>query len=171
MRRAYLILTAVTALLYLALAWFVITRLMPGAGGLMPFDGRFLGYTAAEASVYQGALGDAARAAYLGPVRWLDTVFPVALAGWLAFGTWLLTPTLFQWSRLVLTVPAWGYCVMDLCENALVAEVLRAAPDVPLRSVQLASRFTATKYQLLLAAALVLLGVLVWRAMSTRRGG
>ena len=68
-----------TAILYSGLAWVWFVELMPGTGGLQPFDTRFFGYTAAEGQALLDAMTDEARQVYLNDIRLLDTVFPISL--------------------------------------------------------------------------------------------
>lgn len=150
MTRAGPLFAALSASLLGIMAWLSWTVLTPQTGGLAPFDTRVLGYTLADAQDYLIHLGDAGRAVYLVEMRLLDTAFPMAFAclmGWLAMQ---LAEWVHPWSRLMLVLPAAGYALMDLCENALVANLLRAgAEGIDGDMVSLASEFTVTKWVLL----------------------
>ena len=162
MIRPFALLTALTLALYLALVWLTVTRLMPESGGLMPLDGRLLGYTPVDVLAFLDALSDEGRAVYLGPVRSVDTAFPLALGLWIAALIWRRTRGLFAWSRIVMMLPAGGYTLMDLCENALVADLLRAgAGGLDVGTARLASEFTITKYAMLGIALGVIVAVLL----------
>lgn len=170
MTRGFAALTFVTAGLYAALAWVSVTGLLPAAGDLAPFDMRLTGYSVEDARAYLEALSTAGRDLYLGTVRQLDTAFPVVFGAWLAALVWRTARGMMTWSRLVLTLPAWGYAVMDLCENALVADLLRAgAEGFDPQIAVLASEFTVTKYALLVLSALVPVGL--WLRGVMRKTG
>lgn len=148
------LLAALSVASFGALVWYSVMVLKPSAGGLLPFDERVLGYTFDDAKAYLTALSNGGRAVYLVEVRILDTVFPIFLAlylGYLAMhlaGDWM-----HPWSRMILVLPAAGYVLMDLCENALVAEILRAGPQgITTDMVALASEFTVTKWFLVLVS-------------------
>jgi hypothetical protein len=132
------------------------------AAGLAPFDLRIGGYTEADAAIYLAALSEAGRAAYLGPVRVLDTIFPVLFALFLA----LLSRAV--WARggwvLAASLPAL-YLLFDLWENARVAAMV-AEGDPSLAGV--ASALTQAKFAALGVFAVLLLwsGFWVWK----RRG-
>lgn len=153
MMRAGPVFAALSASLFGMMMWLSWTVLKPQTGGLAPFDTRVLGYTLAEAQEYLTHLDDTGRAIYLVEMRLLDTAFPIVFAclmGWIAMQ---LASWVHPWSRLMLVLPAAGYAVMDLCENALVAKLLRAGADgINLEMVSLASQFTVTKWVLLLVS-------------------
>lgn len=150
-RAAWCALAGLTAVLYGALAWLWLTALLPEAGGLMPFDARLTGYTPAEARAFLGALTAEGRGAYLGPVRGLDTVFPIALAALLAWP--LLARTRGAWRALALLPLA--YLAADLVENARVAALLLAEAPSP-AAIGAASRATVTKYAFLFLGTIAL---------------
>lgn len=157
--RLYLALSA--ALCFAVLAYLSAAHLSPGDH--RPFDTAWRGYDQGHAAAYLAALDPYARAIYAGPFRVIDTLFPILLAAFLALALhgrtrgWGLVPQL-----LLLIFPG-GYLVMDLTENALVAQIVGAgAEGLDAKVVALASGFTITKYVLLgatlaaLAAAFVL---------------
>ncbi|MBL4626763.1 MAG: hypothetical protein JKY00_01760 [Roseicyclus sp.] len=150
-----------TAALYGSLAWFWFTQLVPGADGLIPFDGRLMGYSVAEARAFLDALTEPARVTYLGVVRILDTVFPICLAALLAWPLWRLPSGTLR----VLGIIPVAYLAADLTENTLVAGMLRSqelvAPDV----IELASQITVAKYAFLITSVIALGAVF----MRTRR--
>lgn len=135
--------------------WF----LRAGPDQLLPFDLRFAGYQLADAQAYLAALPQEGRDWYLGPNRILDTVFPLLFAVLLGLILWRLTRGWYYWSRLLLlTVPS-GYLVLDLAENAVVADILRHAPDqLDTALVSLASSYTVTKFIVLGITLLLIVG-------------
>lgn len=99
------------------------------AGGLEPFDTRTGGYTHADAVAFLAALTDTGRAAYLGPQRLADTVFPIGLLGVLAFGILI---AFRRWSMPLAAVAALvplGFFAFDMLENAAVAGLLRSGAE------------------------------------------
>lgn len=153
MRSARLIqgLALLTAILYSGLAWLWYVELIPGSGGLQPFDARFFGYTAAEGQTYLAALTDEAREIYLTDVRLLDSVFPFALTALL--GVLILRHTRDFWRFLVI-VPL-GFLAADLLENARVAQLL-LQDAVTSEMIDAASRATVAKYGFLMVSAIAL---------------
>ncbi len=130
---------------------------MVDAGGLPPFDLRPLGYSPDEVRAFLRALTAEGMAAYLGPVRITDTVFPVL------FTVTLCLP-LRGW---VPTLPALGYGGFDLAENLMVARLLRAGPDGPEGAMRLASGLTVVKFAALVLAV-ILAARALWRAWPRR---
>ncbi len=123
------------------------------AGGLLPFDLRPLGYSPDEARAFLRALTPAGKAAYLGPVRITDTIFPI-----------LFTLTLcLPLRRWLWALPALAYGLLDLAENMAVAGVLRAGPDGAEGAMRVASALTVAKFGAL-AVAVILAGYALWRA-------
>lgn len=170
MRLALPILAALAATLLAAMGWLTLTVLQPHAGGLPPLDARILGYTPEQALGYLGTLDGTGRSVYLLEMRLLDTLFPPVLAMVAGLAVLALTRGMNLWSRVVLLVPVAGYMVMDLCENALIGELLRAGVDgFDAATAQLASEFTVTKW-VLLGISLAMLGILVIRALRRGRG-
>jgi len=154
----------ITALVY---GWLVLVhglQLEALAGGLKPFDLSPLGYDLAAARTYLSALPPEGVALYLGPIRMLDTIFPV-----------LMGLTLLWWMRplaglvgIIGAVAAVAYVALDLAENAAVAVMLRAGPEgVVAGDVTLASTLTQAKFAaFVLAAALTV--VAFWRRRSRK---
>ena len=160
MRLALWVSGALTAALYAALGYVTFGRLKPAAEGLMPLDFRIGGYSPAQVHDYLDALSAAGRSDYLGPMRVFDTLFPPMLALFLCLSLMALTRGWFMWSRVVLLVPIGGYMVMDFCENALVADLLRAGTEgFDPTLAGLASQFTVTKWVLLVASVTLVAGV------------
>lgn len=144
-------LALLTAILYSGLAWLWYVELMPGADGLQPFDARFFGYTAEEGRRYLAALNDEARQVYLNDIRLLDTVFPIsltALLGWLIF-----RHTVGAW-RALAVLPL-GFLLVDLLENARVAELL-TSDNVTDQMILAASQATVVKYGALMLSVIAL---------------
>ena len=159
MSRWIIPLAALTLSLYAVMAWEVFAILKPAAQGLTPFDMRPLGYTVADVQEYLSRLNDRGRAVYLVEMRLLDSVFPPALALLMGAVLWHLARPWHLWSRMLLLMPIAGYLVMDLCENALVAELLRAgAAAFDHKTAVLASEFTITKWALIVVSVILLVG-------------
>lgn len=129
--------------------------------GQQPFDLRVMGYTAVQAQAYLDALHPVQVNFYRGPLRLLDTLFPVL------FGIWL-----YLSARALGVRPAWlalfgpAYALVDLVENAMVARVLGMhGTQVTEDAVFWASMATQTKFALF-AITLILMGragLLRWR--------
>jgi len=158
MTRLSALIAALTAATYVVLVWILIFQIKPHAGGNLPLDLRLLGYTPDDARAFLHHLDPMGRIIYQNQVRWVDTVFPVLLAFVLGRLTFLTSSQFHLWSRVVLLVPVAGYVVMDLCENALIQELLRSGMvDFSQETARLASQFTTTKFVLLsVSIALVL---------------
>lgn len=158
MMRATPILAALAASLFGVMVWIVHSALKPAAGGLPPFDERVLGYDLEQAQAYLNALDSTGKALYLVELRLLDSAFPVVFALLLGHLIMSQAANMHPWSRLVLVIPAAGYAMMDLCENALVAGLLRAGADgTTPEMVARASQFTVSKWVLLLISLVLLL--------------
>jgi hypothetical protein len=146
--RARHMLGLVSGLCFAALAYLSVTYLSPGDMGL--FDTRPLGYDLNDARAYVGALSMIERAIYSGPFRALDTLFPFCFAAFLAM---MLHDRTRGWGaipQLLLVILPGSYLVMDLAENALVSQIVLAdLSTLRAEPVNLASRFTVTKYVML----------------------
>jgi len=147
LRRAQVLL-ALGALLCLAvLTHFDRTYLSPG--GLSLFDILPTGYDLNHARAFVGGLGAIEVAVYSGPYRVVDTLFPLLLAALLAV---LLYERVRRWwvvSQVLLMILPGSYLVMDLAENALVSQIVTSeVSDLRADLVNLASRFTITKFVL-----------------------
>ncbi|MGX9357290.1 hypothetical protein ACS3SW_19580 [Roseobacteraceae bacterium S113] len=135
--------------------------------GMDLFDGRVMGYDLSYAQAYIGGLEADARAFYLGPMRILDTVFPIVFT--LFLGAMIMDATQ-GWSlvsQLLLMLFPGAYLIMDLIENHLVGALLRTPlADLNDAQVALASGYTISKYVALGATvvALILLKLLRRRA-------
>lgn len=157
-----------TALAFAGLLSVTTRSLVPEAQGLHGFDWRVLGYTYAEAFDYLSALGPRGREAYLGTVRLFDTVFAAGLAGILGGLVWGALHRGTTIARLLLLLPVGGFLVMDLAENALVAEMLRqGAGGLDPATATRAAEFTVTKY-VLLAVSVVEIAALLGVALVRR---
>ncbi|MBY4894786.1 hypothetical protein KUL25_18675 [Rhodobacteraceae bacterium N5(2021)] len=149
-------LALLTGILYSGLAWLWYVELIPGAGGLHPFDSRFFGYTAAEGQAFLSALSDEARQVYLADVRLLDTIFPICLAALLS---WLMLRRASGPWRALAILPV-AYLATDLLENARVAAILlHAAPTDEM--IVAASQATVAKYGFLIISAIALGAIFV----------
>lgn len=131
----------------LFVALLVITGRALTPDGLAPFDSRFTGYSAEEARKYMAALARVqGTETYLGVFRALDTVFPVLLALTFLGAIWVNTGALgLPWRVLLVAAPAL-YLYTDLFENARVAQMLVAGPDVASGLVRKASTLTQVKW-------------------------
>ena len=155
-------LAALVAALGLVMAWLVLWHLMPAAGGQLPFDFRQFGYDLRAVREYLEALDGTGRAVYLVEMRWVDGAFAVALGLLLGLLTLRVSAGWPAWRRGLFLLPALGFAALDLREDALVAELLRAGPlrysaDV----AALASDVTLFKHVFLALAVLGILGI--WR--------
>lgn len=154
MKRLIVMVAAATLASYVLLAWVGLVQLNAQAGGLIAFDARITGYNQADATAYLAELTDEGRAIILGPLRILDTIFPVLLGLLLALIIWVN-------GRPYLAILPFGYTAVDLWENATVGRMIAEnAPEMADR----ASNLTQGKYALLLLAVAV--AWMVWRRHS-----
>ncbi|MCB1430744.1 MAG: hypothetical protein KDJ66_16720 [Nitratireductor sp.] len=134
-------------------------------GGMPVFDLRIAAYTADQARTYVNALGESGRAFYLGPVRILDTIFPISftLALLLGFSRWITRPRSGIRSALILV--AIVYLVCDLWENAGIAAMISMPQDIDPAMVKQIHLVTLAKwfYALFAFAAWLWLGFSNWR--------
>jgi hypothetical protein len=137
------------------LAWTIFTGLVPEAGGLWPLDLRATGYGPVEVEAYLAALTDRGRELILGPMRMADTVFPIALALWLAAGAVRQGAGRLAWVAVLLAL---AYLGADLAENAAVRRMVSGPVEVDPLTVSGASVMTVTKY-LTLASSIFVLGL------------
>ena len=138
-------LTIAAVLNYAVLMWYMIFELSPATGGLKPFDLRIFGYSHEDAMAYLAVLRFDTAALLTGPIRIIDTSFPIlfgaAGAGWI----WMLSASRGTIVRLLAVALPIAYTVFDLIENALVGRILLGAmPSVEL--VSMASTITMTKF-------------------------
>lgn len=151
---------AVTALLcFVGLAVLSTTALQPE--GMAIFDSRLGGYTPSDARAYLAAVTPAQVAAYLGPFRQLDTVFPVLLTISLMGSIWLNSGGEARFRRITFLLGPAVYLALDLTENASVAQMLRDGVGVLDAQVQQASIYTRAKWMCLALSLLVV--VWAWR--------
>jgi hypothetical protein len=142
----------------LGLLGFCAVMLGAQSSGL-PFDLRPLGYSLTEAQAYLSHLTPSGTALYLGPIRLMDTLFPILFT---------LTLCLPMRGRDQLWfLPALAYGILDLSENIAVARILRAGTEVQAHAVTLASGMTEAKYAALAVAVLLALYAL-WQARLRR---
>lgn len=149
-------LAGLTLASYLVLILILAPQLTAQSQGA-PFDLRVLGYGLPEAQAYLATLTEAGRALYLGPIRVNDSIFPVLM-------TLLMLAPLRngQGARLVRALPALAYGLLDLCENGVVAGILRLTPEtLGAGQVALASALTQGKFLAFALAAVVALRA-VW---------
>ena len=162
--KALIALTLVTVVTYGVLVGVGAAHLVLGDAGLKPFDLRFLGYSVSEAEAYLALLDQSEVALYTGFLRNVDTVFPLLLGLWMGWCLWGLTRAMHPWSRVILLVVPASYVLMDLCENALVAEMVRGFQS-PVNGdlVALASSYTISKFVTLFVAFGLLLAMMLLR--------
>ena len=155
--RALMLLTAVV---YVVLVSLGQTHLDTG-DGQQPFDMRIMGYDGDAARAYLDALHPFQIAFYQGPLRLLDTVFPVLFGALLFFS-----------ARGLGMRPAWLpaacalYAPADLIENVLISRLLSfQGGGVPDDLARLASLTTQTKFGLAAVAMLLIgrAGLKKWR--------
>lgn len=143
-------LTSAMVVLFATMHLVTIPRLRDMAGGLAPFDLRFLGYDRADAVALLRALGPEGRAEYARVQLRLDDVFAplygVTLSLALAeiLGRAGLGRALAFLLAFALVLPAAGF---DIAENTAIAELLRRPPDtLDAAAVAEASFRTTTKW-------------------------
>ncbi|MBM1310415.1 hypothetical protein JQT66_09585 [Sulfitobacter mediterraneus] len=154
--------------LFLALA--VLSKGWLEPDGMLIFDSRLAGYGLAEANTYLGALEAGQKQLYLGWFRWLDTVFPALLTFCLAGVVWGQARGVHPAMRLSLMIIPAAYLVMDLAENALVAEMLRSAA-LDADTVGRASGFTIAKWGFLALSLGLCVWAWRWAPKQRARGG
>ena len=158
---------ALTAgLFFVALA--VISKTTLEAEGMLIFDSRIFGYQAGPAREYLTWIAQTPDgvSTYLGTFRQLDTVFPVLLAIALSGGIWLNTFGSNPLRRGLLLGAPGAYLLMDLMENAWVAEMLQTGVTVADQVIEQASTFTVMKWALLFVSFLVLMNE--WRRVRKK---
>lgn len=164
-RLLFWLLLAATVAVYLTLVLVFGERVHAGSGGLPVFDLRMNGYTLEEAKAFLSVLTPEAKAIYLGPVAWLDTVLPALLAATLYVALLgLLRPWLGNGARVVALVPLIP-TVLDWLENAAAARMVEAGADgVTAEMVAVASRWTVLKWYayLIVMGATLLLALFAW---------
>lgn len=169
--KALIALTLVTLATYVLLVGLGSAHLMLGAERLWPFDMRVLGYSQADAKAYLSLLSPEQGQFYIGTLRRIDTAFPMLLGLWMGTCLWATTGNLHPWSRVILLVVPASYTVMDLCENALVADLVQGFQTWPNPElVALASSYTVTKF-VTLAVALALVAAMAIRHLGSAGRG
>ena len=160
------LITTVTALNYAALIGMGVFKIMPATQGLKPFDLRYFGYSYDDALAYLATLNIETTEMLLGPVRWLDTSFPllftITMLGW----GWVLSEGLSKVVRgLTIALPL-IYLALDYLENFLVAKMI--AGILPSAAqVQMASTMTVWKFVFVAICALML-AALAYRDLSRK---
>lgn len=148
---AWLGLTLVTAAVFGAMVWLGNRYLYVGPDLLPPFDARVAGYAPDEAWAYLSAICEEQAWVYMGPMHWLDTLFPPLLGAWIWITLRWLGARRAHW-----LAPA--YVLADLAENQLVLRMLEAGADGLTDGLaRWASAATVAKFAIL-ALALIALG-------------
>jgi len=151
-RVLYIIVSVVTAGLYLTMTIWTMPEIAAEADGLMPFDLRPFGYSPEEAETFLNALSEEGRVFYAEVQHVLDTFFPAFLLIWAGWTVWLLFPGPLSWGLMALAAVG---CVADYSENAAVAQLLaKFDPNVAVQ----AARWTIVKS---VAASVVYLAI-IW---------
>lgn len=149
------------------LAVMAIVALEPG--GIAIFDRQFAGYSADTAQEYLASIQafPEAKALYLGAYRFLDTIFAASLAFALAGIIWLNAKDVHPMGRILLLLAPAVYLVLDMKENAIIAEMLRVGPSVFVATVLAASAYTMFKWTAMLVA--ILMAIWAWRSAPKSR--
>lgn len=148
------VLPGVTLAVYAALVTIGVTRLVPEAQGLQPFDLRPMGYSMTEARNYLQALSPRGFVLYQGPIWWLDTVFPALMGLTLV---WWMRPLTGAFGFVCVTT-ATVYVGLDWAENYFIQSILNGGPDflnygsVVAASILTQCKFTAVALGFVLAA-------------------
>lgn len=157
---------------YLAIVLWSLPEISAAAGGLVPFDLRPAGYSAAEARAFLGALSTEGRALYLGRQAALDLVYPALLAAVLVLAFRHLAASWGPaWRAVLVALPLAG-AGFDYLENLRVRRLLIAGPaeatDAMIAAASLATVIKSVLSSLAFAALVVALAVQV---LGRRRGG
>jgi len=160
----FLLFAAVSLLSYLLLSYFILAKLMPQIGGLLPFGMRILGYSAQGVDTYYQAMTHEGFALFYGPVGWwLDTVFAISFAGFLALVSIRYGRGLLLWVGVLLAAL---YCGIDLAENWSIRWMLNRVLVADPTLVARASDLTLSKFTMLILA--VLAAFFNWRTGQAR---
>jgi hypothetical protein len=142
-RRAYSVLVAITLAVYGAMAIWTLPGITTAAGGLVPFDLRFGGYSTDEARAFLGALNLQGRVLYVGPQYVLDMFYPALLAIVLIGAILrLIRFTPLRWALIAAVLIGMG---ADYTENTLVTALLKDPNPASDAAVLMASRATQIK--------------------------
>lgn len=145
----------ITAVNYAALIGVGVVKVMPATQGLKPFDLRYFGYSYDDALTYLSVLRFDTAQLLLGPVRWLDTSFPLLFAMTLIGWGWTLSTQLPRFVRALTVLLPVAYLILDYLENHLVAKMI-AGMLPTMESVQFASSVTIGKFAFVAGSVLVL---------------
>lgn len=147
-----------------AIALLFVFPALPVGGELL--DARF-GYSHAEANTAMSAYGEQGRRVYVWASLTMDTLLPIAYAGFLAGVLYRLRPRDGLRTLALLPVAAG---LLDLLENAQIVAMLIGYPDVAPGQVALASLTNQAKTCVFLAAV-ALVAVFVVLALVRRWTG
>lgn len=166
-RRAYSVLVAITLAIYGAMAIWTIPGITTAAGGLVPFDLRFGGYSTDDARAFLGALSLQGRVLYVGPQYVLDMFFPALLAVVLIGAILrLVTVRSLKWALIAVVLIG---MVADYTENTLVTALLKDPNPATDPAVAMASRATQIKSAMTGLAALAVGVAFVMSWINNRR--
>lgn len=158
------VLTFVTAVNYAALIGVGIFMVIPATQGLKPFDLRYFGYSYDDALTYLSVLRFETAQILLGPLRWLDTSFPLLFAATLIGWGLVLSDGMSKVVKSLAVVLPLGYLALDYLENHLVAKMIAGVLPTA-GQVQTASSVTVAKF-VFVAACVLVLGALAYRDLS-----
>ncbi len=166
MQMFYRAILVLTALVYGAMALWSLPRLAGFSDGALILDMRLGGYDAGQVRALLDALGEEGRAFYLTRQQALDSALPALLALLLILSFRRLYA---RGPALALSVLALVYAAFDYGENALIARMLAAGPDLVTPALaDAASRLTTAKFAAL-AIALAALAPGLWQRWRYRR--
>ena len=164
--KTVLVLFILTNLIYGAILGYSIPLVLSFAPESVLFDMSPAGYSYSEAIELLQSLGPEGRNAYLSVQLPIDLVYPVMFAiSYALLITWVLKQFLPMQSRLfsVAFIPVLAG-LFDYLENASIASMLNAFPDLSKTLVTIASSFTVVKSGLTTLFFVILLSALVYLA-------
>lgn len=166
LKRVFWGLFVLMAVNYMAMVLWSLPQLK--VDGALPFDLRPAGYSLAEARAYLAGLSPEARAFYLGPQHWLDTIYPGLLMLTLGTAFHRLFSRRMAWVATAVAVAAAGF---DWLENAAVGAMLSRDPAAVMDAmIQVANLWTVLK-SVTVSVAMVLLVIGAGRKMWLRKRG
>ena len=169
-RVMYLVLVAVTALTYAAMAFWTMPAIAEATGGALPLDMHLGGYGMAEAEAFKEALTPDAVALLLGPQLYLNAVFPLLFALSLALPINGLLRGRPAALRIVGTLVPMLAAVHDYAENILLVRLVQLGmADLPMSLVEMASRATTLKAGFNMVAIVLVIALFLATLFDQRR--